>query len=163
MQESIGEAVTSGIRLWKATAPIALHSDYMPERPERPERRSRMWAAGSRGSDSSELGIPSEISIYSDHGGDHFEPNIRLEEHNFSRGQSSNIPHDVHASIPNTDGQLRDILPDMESNDLDDQVRNTQSDVVPIDLEYLLEDYQRVINLFTAETQEDKQRFYLYK
>jgi hypothetical protein len=51
----------------------------------------------------------------------------------------------------------------MESNDLDDQVRNTQSDVVPIDLEYLLEDYQRVINLFTAETQEDKQRFYLYK
>ena len=82
MLESIGEAVTSGIRLWKATAPTALHSDYTPERPE---RRSRMWAAGSRGPDSSELGIPSEISIYSDHGGDHFEPNIRLEEHNFNR------------------------------------------------------------------------------
>ena len=74
MLEIIGEAVTSGIRLWKATAPTALHSDYAPERPE---RRSRMWAAGSRGSGSSELGIPSEISIYSDHGGDHFEPNIR--------------------------------------------------------------------------------------
>ena len=97
-----------------------------------------MWAAGSRGSGSSELGIPSEISIYSDHGGDHFEPNIRLEEHNFSRGQSSNIPHVVRASISNTDGQLRDILPDMESNDLDDQVRNTQSDVEPIDIEYYL-------------------------
>ena len=107
-----------------------------------------MWAAGSRGSGSSELGIPSEISIYSDHGGDHFEPNIRLEEHNFRRGQSSNIPHDV-----------RDILPDMESNDLDDQVRNTQSDVEPIDIEYLLEDNQRVVNFLTAGTQEDKQRF----
>jgi hypothetical protein len=127
--------------------------------PERPERRSRIWAAGSRGSSSSESGIPSEISIYSDHGGDHFEPNIRLEEHNFSRGQSSNIPHDVRASIPNTDGQLRDILPDMESNDLGDQVRNTQSDVEPIDIEYLLEDNQRIVNLFTAGTQEDKQRF----
>ena len=135
MQESIGEAVTSGIRLWKATAPTALHSDYAPERPE---STSRMWAAGSRGSGSSELGIPSEISIYSDHGGDHFEPNIRLDKHNSSRGQSSNIPHDVRASIPNTDGQLRNILPDMESNDLDDQVRNTQSDVEPIDIEYYL-------------------------
>ena len=96
------------------------------------------YLAGSRGSSSSELGIPSEISIYSNHGGDHFEPNIRLEEHNFSRGQSSNIPHVVRASISNTDGQLRDILPDMESNDLDDQVRNTQSDVEPIDIEYYL-------------------------
>jgi hypothetical protein len=158
MLESIGEAVTSGIRPWKATAPTALHSDYMPESPG---RRSRMWAAGSRGSSSSELGIPPEISIYSDHGGDHFEPNIRLEEHNFSRGQSSNTPHDARASIPNTDGQLRDILPDMESNDLDDQLRNTQSDVEPIDIEYryLLKDNQRVVNLFTAGTQEDKQRF----
>ena len=61
--ESIGEAFTSGIQLWKATAPTALHSDYMPERPK---RRSRMWAAGSRGSGSSELGIPPEISIYSE-------------------------------------------------------------------------------------------------
>jgi hypothetical protein len=61
--ESIGAAVTSGIRLWKATAPTALHNDYAPERPE---RRSRMWAVGSRGSGSSELGIPPEISIYSE-------------------------------------------------------------------------------------------------
>jgi hypothetical protein len=30
----------------------------------------------------------------------------------------------------------------MESNDLDDQVRNTQPDVEPIDIEYLLEDNQ---------------------
>ena len=118
-----------------------------------------MWAAGSRGPDSSELGIPSEISIYSDHGGDHFEPNIRLEEHNFSRGQSSNIPHDVRASIPNIDGQLRDILSDMESNDIDDQVRNTQFDVEPIDIEYLLEDNQRAVNFLTTGTQEDNQRF----
>ena len=87
------------------------------------------------------------------------EQNIRLEEHNFSRGQSSNIPHDVRASIPNTDGQLRDILPDMESNDIDDQVGNTQSDVEPIDIEYLLEDNQRAVNFLTAGTQEDKQRF----
>ena len=74
--ESIGAAVPSGIRLWKATAPTALHSDYAPERPE---RRSRMWAAGSRESGSSELGIPPEISIYSDLGWDSSEPNVRLE------------------------------------------------------------------------------------
>ena len=60
---------------------------------------------------------------------------------------------------PNTNGQLRDILPDMESNDIDDQVRNTQSDVEPIDIEYLLEDNQRAVNFLTAGTQEDKQRF----
>ena len=47
----------------------------------------------------------------------------------------------------------------MESNDLDDQVRNNQSDVEPIDIEYLLEDNQRVVNFLTAGTQEDKQRF----
>jgi hypothetical protein len=47
----------------------------------------------------------------------------------------------------------------MESNDLDDQVRNTQSDVEPIDIEYLLEDNQRVVNFLMAGTQEDKQRF----
>ncbi len=47
--ESISASVASGIRLWKAKAPTALHSDYAPERPE---RRSRMWAAGSRGSGS---------------------------------------------------------------------------------------------------------------
>ena len=50
-------------------------------------------------------------------------------------------------------------LPDMESNDLDDQVRKTKSDVEPIDIEYLLEDNQRVVNFLTAGTQEDKQRF----
>ena len=124
-------------------------------------RDPTMESYGPNSFTQSELGIPPEISIYSDHGGDHFEPNIRLEEHNFSRGQSSNTPHDARASIPNTDGQLRDILPDMESNDLDDQLRNTQSDVEPIDIEYryLLKDNQRVVNLFTAGTQEDKQRF----
>ena len=47
----------------------------------------------------------------------------------------------------------------MESNDLDDQVRNIQSDVVSIDIEYPLEDNQRVVNFLTAGTQEDKQRF----
>jgi hypothetical protein len=47
----------------------------------------------------------------------------------------------------------------MESNDIEDQVRNTQSDVEPIDIEYLLEDNQRVVNFLTAGTQEDKQRF----
>ena len=47
----------------------------------------------------------------------------------------------------------------MESNDLDDQVRNTQPDVEPIDIEYLLEDKQRVVNFLMTGTQEDKQRF----
>ena len=47
----------------------------------------------------------------------------------------------------------------MESNDIDDQVRNTQSDVEPIDIEYLLEDNQRAVNFLTTGTQEDKQRF----
>ena len=47
------------------------------------------------------------------------------------------IIYSFRASIPHTDGQLRNILPDMESNDLDDQVRNTQPDVEPIDIEYL--------------------------
>ena len=154
--ESIGDAVTSGIRKWKATAPTALHRDNMTENTE---WRYYMWPTGSRRSTSSELDIPPEISIYSDHGGDHFEPNNRLEEHNSSRGHSSNTPHDARASIPNTDGQLRDILPDMESNDLDDQVRKTQPGVEPIDIEYLLEDNQRVVNFLTAGTQEDKQRF----
>ena len=154
--QSIGAAVTSGIRLWKATAPTALHSDYAPERPE---RRSRMWAAGSRGSGSSELGIPPEISIYSDSGWDSSEPNVLLEECNYNEGPSSNITLDVHASVFNTDGQLRDILSDMEPIDTDDQVRNTLSDVEPIDMEYLLEDNQRVVNFLAAVTQEDKQRF----
>ena len=47
----------------------------------------------------------------------------------------------------------------MESNDIDDQVRNTQFDVEPIDIEYLLEDNQRAVNFLTTGTQEDKQRF----
>ena len=154
--QSIGAAVTSGIRLWKATAPTALHSDYAPERPE---RRSRMWAAGSRGSGSSELGIPPELSIYSDSGWDSSEPNVLLEECNYNEKQSSNIPHDARASVLNTDGQLRDILSGMEPINTDDQVRNTLSDVEPIDIEYLLEDNQRVVNFLAAGTQEDKQRF----
>jgi hypothetical protein len=53
-----------------------------------------MWAAGSRGSGSSELGIPPELSIYSDSGWDSSEPNVLLEECNYNEGQStSNIPH----------------------------------------------------------------------
>ena len=47
----------------------------------------------------------------------------------------------------------------MESNDIDDQFRNTQSDMEPIDIEYLLEDNQRVVNFLTAGTQDDKQKF----
>ena len=54
---------------------------------------------------------------------------------------------------------VRNILPDMESNDLDNQLRNTQPDVEPIDIEYLLQDHQRVVNFLTAGTQGDKQRF----
>ena len=48
----------------------------------------------------------------------------------------------------------------MESNDLDNQVRNTQPDVEPIDIEFLLADNaQRAVNFLTAGTQEDRQRF----
>jgi hypothetical protein len=47
----------------------------------------------------------------------------------------------------------------MEPIDTDDQVRNTLSDVEPIDMEYLLEDNQRVVNFLAAGTQEDTQRF----
>ena len=47
----------------------------------------------------------------------------------------------------------------MEPIDTYDQVRNTLSDVEPIDMEYLLEDNQRVVNFLAAVTQEDKQRF----
>ena len=142
--------------LWKAKAPTALQSDYTPERPE---RRSRIWAAGNRGSGSSESDIPPEISIYSDSGWYSSEPNVRLEEYNYNEGQLSNIPLDVHASVVTTDGQLRNLLSDMELTDIDDQVRNTLSDVEPIDMEYLLEDNQRVVNFLAAVTQEDKQRF----
>jgi hypothetical protein len=98
------------------------------------------------------LGIPPEISIYSDSGWDSSEPNVLLEECNYNEKQSSNIPHDARASVLNTDGQLRDILSDMEPIDTDDQVRNTLSDVEPIDIEYLLEDNQRVVNFLAAGT-----------
>ena len=47
----------------------------------------------------------------------------------------------------------------MEPINTDDQVRNTLSDVEPIDIEYLLEDIQRVVNFLTAGTQEDKRKF----
>ena len=47
----------------------------------------------------------------------------------------------------------------MEPINTDDQVRNTLSDVEPIDIEYLLEDNQRVVNFLAAGTQEDNQRF----
>ena len=47
----------------------------------------------------------------------------------------------------------------MEPIDTGDQVRNTLSAVEPIDMEYLLEDNQRVVNFLAAGTQEDKQRF----
>jgi hypothetical protein len=46
----------------------------------------------------------------------------------------------------------------MEQINTDDQVRNTLSDVEPIDIEYLLEDNQKLVNFF-AGTQEDNQRF----
>ena len=82
-----------------------------------------------------------------------------LEEYNYNKGQLSNIPLDVHASVVNTDGQLRNILSDMELIDTDDQVRKTLSDEEPIDMEYLLGDNQRVVNFLAAGTQEDKQRF----
>ena len=45
---------------------------------------------------------------------DSSEPNVLLEECNYNEGQSSIIPHDARASHLNTDGQLRDILSDME-------------------------------------------------
>ena len=51
-----------------------------------------LWAAGNRGSGSSELGIPPEISIYSDSGWDSSEPNVRLEEYNYNEGQLSSNP-----------------------------------------------------------------------
>ena len=89
------------------------------------------------------------------------EPNVRLEEYNYSEGQSSNIPHAVHASILNAAGQRRDILCDIEPIDTDDQARNTLSDVEPIDMEYLLEDNQRAVNFLAAGTQEDKQHYAL--
>jgi hypothetical protein len=90
---------------------------------------------------------------------DSSEPNVLLEECNYNEGQSSNIPHDARASILNTDGQLRDILSDMEPINTDDQVRNTLSDVEPIDIEYLLGNNQRVVNFLKTGKQEDKQRF----
>jgi hypothetical protein len=73
--ESIGAATVSGIRLWKAKAPTALHRDYTAERIE---RRPRILAARNSGYGPSELGIPPEISIYSDSGWDISEPNVTI-------------------------------------------------------------------------------------
>jgi hypothetical protein len=47
----------------------------------------------------------------------------------------------------------------MELIHTDNQVKNTLSDVEPIDMEYLLGDNQMVVHLLAAGTQEDKQRF----
>jgi hypothetical protein len=91
----------------------------------------------------SESGIPPEISIYSDSGWDTSEPNVRLEKSNYNEGQSGHVPLDVHASVVNTGGQ----------------VRNTLSGREAIDMEYLPEDNQRVMDFVVAGTQEDTQRF----
>ena len=64
---------------------------------------------------------------------------LRDSEYNYNEGQSSHIPLDVHASVCNTDGQVRNSLSDMEPIDTNDQVRNT--------------DNQRVVN-FLAVGQE---------
>ena len=49
----------------------------------------------------------------------------------------------------------------MEPIDTGNQVRNTlSSDVETIDMEYLLEDNQRVVNFLAAGTQEDTQRYF---
>ena len=93
MLESIGAAVTSGIRLWKATAPTALHRDNMTERTE---RRSR---------------IPPEIFIYSDSG-----TNILLDE-----SRQDIPPRDILSGMEsiNTDDRVRNTLPDVEPIDID--------------------------------------------
>ena len=103
----------------------------------------RIWAARNRGCGPSESGIPPEISIYSDSGWDTSEPNVRLEESNYNEGQSSHVTLDVHASVVNTGGQ----------------VRNTLSGRKAIDMEYLPENNQRVVDFLEAGTQEDTQRF----
>ena len=103
----------------------------------------RIWAARNRGSGPSESGIPPEKSIYSDSGWDTSEPNVRLEKSNYNEGQSSHVSLDVHASVVNTDGQ----------------VRNTLSGRKAIDMEYLPENNQRVVDFLEAGTQEDTQRF----
>ena len=87
----------------------------------------------------SESGIPPEISIYSDSGWDTSEPNVRLEKSNYNEGQSGHVPLDVHASVVNTGGQ----------------VRNTLSGRKAIDMEYLPENNQRVVDFLEAGTQED--------
>ena len=87
--------------------------------------------------------MPPELSIYSDSGRDTYEPNVRLEESNYNEGQSIHVPLDVHASVVNTGGQ----------------VRNTLSGREAIDMEYLLEDNQRVVDILEAGTQKDKQKF----
>jgi hypothetical protein len=84
-----------------------------------------------------------EISIYSDSGWDTYDPNVRLEESNYTEGQSSHVPLDVHASVVNTGGQVRNTLSDMEA----------------IDMEYLLQDNRRVVDFLEAGTHVDTQRF----
>lgn len=56
--ESVGAAVVSGIRIWKAKAQTALRMYYAAERTE---RGPRIWAARIRGCGPSESGIPPEI------------------------------------------------------------------------------------------------------
>ena len=128
MLESIGAAVTSGIRLWKATAPTALHRDNATENTE---WRYRMWPTGSRRSTSPELGIPPEISIYSDSGWDSFQPNIPLDE------SRKDIPR-------------RNVPSGIESICTNDRVSNTLSEAESINMNHLLEDRQRAINLLTT-------------
>ena len=99
----------------------------------------RIWAARNRGSGPSESGIPPEKSIYSDSGWDTSEANVRLEKSNYNEGQSSHVSLDVHASVVNTGGQ----------------VRNTLSGRKAIDMEYLPENNQRVVDFLEAGTQED--------
>ena len=134
--ESVGAAVTSGIRLWKATAPTALHRDNMTENTE---WRYRRWPTGSRRSTSPESGIPPEISIYSDSGWDSSNPSIPLDE------SRKDIPR-------------RNVPSSIESTCTDDRVSDTSSDV-EIDMDHLLEDPQRAMDLLTTGTQTEKKRF----
>ena len=107
---------------------------------ENTEWRYRMWPTGNRRSTSSESGIPPEISIYSNSGWDSSKPNILLDE------SRKDIPR-------------RNVPSGIESIYTDDRVSNTLSDVESINMDHLLEDPQRAINLLTTGTQTDKQRF----
>ena len=135
--ESIGTAVTSGIRLWKATAPTALHRDNVTENTE---WRYCTWPTGSRRSIPSESDTPPEISIYSDSGWDSFEPNIPLDE---SRKDTP------RRTVPSGTDSIHTV----------DRVSNTLPEIEPINMDHLLKDHQRAINLLTTGTQTEKQRF----